>query len=172
MAIPISDFSVTVAWQAELSEGDVVPSDDDLVRAVRAALTHGGRPERSVDVVVVDEDTLSELHERFLGDPTPTDVVTFDLGADRVAEDDPVAGDMRETGPDGEVYISLDMARRVALERGVSLTRELILYAVHGALHLCEFDDREPDARARMRVAEAAVMAQLGFEADTRPHDR
>lgn len=151
--------AVEVAWQVQPRPGDRLPEDADLARAVQAALEHGGRPGREVAVVVVDEAALTDLHGRFLDDPTPTDVITFDLGG----EDEP--------GPDGEVYVSLDMARRVAEERGASLERELTLYAVHGALHLCGLDDHAPDDRAAMRAAERAVMAGLGFSPDPAPHD-
>lgn len=148
-----------VAWQVAPRADEELPGDGDLARALRTALEHGGRPGREVAVVVVDEPTLTELHGRFLGDPTPTDVITFDLGG----------GD--EPGPDGELYVSLDMARRVAAERGVPLARELTLYVVHGALHLCGLDDHDPADRAAMRAAEREVMAELGFPPDPAPHD-
>jgi len=148
-----------VAWQVEPRGDDDVPGDRDLARALRAALEHGGRPGREVSLVVVDDATIGELHGRFLGDPTPTDVITFDLG------------DGDEPGPDAELYVSLDTARRVAGERGVPLARELTLYVVHGALHLCGLDDHDPADRAAMRVAEREVLGGLGFPPDPAPHD-
>ena len=54
-----------------------------------------------------------------------------------------------------------DRARAVAAERGEDAAAELRLYLVHGALHLCGYDDREPAERARMRAAEAAVLSRL-----------
>jgi len=54
----------------------------------------------------------------------------------------------------------------------VSEARELALYVVHGALHLCGFDDHDPEQRAAMRLAERAVMSSLGYEADEAPHER
>ena len=74
-------------------------------------------------------------------------------------------------GPDGEIYISADRARSVALERGLPPERELVLYVVHGALHLCGMDDHEEADRLAMRVAERAVMAELGYAEDSAPHD-
>ena len=87
-----------------------------------------------------------------------TDVMSFDLGDD-------------ENGPAGELYVSVDRARAVAAERGVSLERELTLYVVHGALHLCGFDDHEESERERMRGAEREVMERLGFPPDDLPHE-
>ncbi|MEQ1893563.1 MAG: rRNA maturation RNAse YbeY, partial [Planctomycetota bacterium] len=54
-------------------------------------------------------------------------------------------------------------ARAVARRRGLLPRRELALYLVHGCLHLAGFDDLEPRARRRMRAAERAVLAPLGF---------
>ena len=155
-----------VAWQVRPTEGDEAPSDAQLEQALHRALAHGGAPDRRVDVLVVDDPTLTDLHGRFLGDPTPTDVVTFDL------RDDGDEAGPGEDGPDGELYVSLDMARRVAAERGVPLSRELTLYVVHGALHLCGFDDVDDTERAAMRAAAAVVMDALGFSPATAPHDR
>lgn len=151
----------SVHWDVERPEDG--PDDGAILTALAAALAHGEQPERVVDVVVVSGEALTSMHDRFLGDGTPTDVITFDLGRD--------PGEPEGTA-DGEVYVSLDQAREVAAERGVSLERELCLYVVHGALHLCGHDDHDPESRSAMRRAEAAVMGQLGYSPDTAPHDR
>ena len=167
-------MSVSITWDVprppvdtsapgDAAPGDAAPGDAALSEAVQAALLHGKRAGLRVDVVLVDDPTLTDLHGRFLNDPTPTDVISFDL-----SEDAPPGP--QDPGPDAELYISLDCAQRVSLERGVSLARELTLYAVHGALHLCGFDDHEPLERAAMRVAEGRVLAGLGFEEDQGPH--
>jgi probable rRNA maturation factor len=135
------------------------PLDDAAVVAlVDAALAHGGRAGIDVDVVLVDDPTLADLHGRFLGDPSPTDVMSFDLGEDG-------------GGPAGELYVSVDRARAVAGARGVRVARELALYLVHGTLHLCGHDDHSDDERAVMRAAEREVLAGLGYEDDVAPHD-
>jgi probable rRNA maturation factor len=127
------------------------PLADAEVRAVvRAALERGGRPRLHVAVVLVSDAELARLHGRCLADPSPTDVLAFDLGE-------------LGAGPAGEVYVSVERARAVARARGLAPEHELALYVVHGCLHLCGHDDREPRARARMRAAERAVLARLGF---------
>lgn len=144
-------MTVEVAWQT-----DDRPLDDAaVVAAVRSALVHGGRPGIEIGVVLVGDDELRELHERWLGDPTRTDVITFDLGE----------GD----GPEGEIWVSVECARRLAPDRGVPVERELALYLVHGALHLCGYDDHDEVDRARMRAAERDVLAELGYPPDEGP---
>lgn len=133
--------------------GSGLLDDAAVAAAVRAALAHGGRAGLRVGVVLVDDPTLALLHEQWLGDPSPTDVLAFDLSD----------GAPDEPGPQGEIYVSVDCARRVARQLGGDPARELALYLVHGALHLCGHDDHEPSERARMRAAEAEVLAELGF---------
>ncbi|MSR61192.1 MAG: rRNA maturation RNase YbeY [Planctomycetes bacterium] len=124
-------------------------SDAEVCAAVSAALAHGGRPGLTLAVVFVADAELARLHAEHLGDPSPTDVLAFDLGEE---------GD----GPAGEVYVSVERARAVARERDLAPDAELLLYVVHGCLHLCGHDDHAPRARARMRAAERAVLALLG----------
>ena len=133
-------------------------SDQSVARAVQAALAHGGRPGTELAVTFVGEEFLTGLHEEHLADPSPTDVITFDLGE-------------IGRGPAGEIYVSVARAEQVAGERGGSPERELTLYVVHGVLHLCGFDDIAPDERARMRAAEAEVLLDLGFPPDSAPHE-
>jgi probable rRNA maturation factor len=136
---------VEIAWGVRAR-----PISDRAVRStVRAALAYGGRPRIDLAVALVSDARLAAIHGRFLGDPSPTDVISFDLGEGE--------------GPAGEVYVSVDRARAVARERGDPLEREMALYLVHGTLHLCGYDDLDPAQRRRMRAAEAEVLAGLGW---------
>jgi len=137
---------IEVTWAA----GRRLVTDARVRSAVRAALEHGGREGIELAVVFVSDPELAELHGRTLGDTSPTDVIAFDLGEEG-------------GGPAGEVYVSVDRARDVAARRGLDPARELLLYVVHGTLHLCGHDDTEPAARTRMRRAERAVLASLGL---------
>jgi probable rRNA maturation factor len=98
-------------------------------------------PRRDVVVALVDDRTIARLHERFLGIPEPTDVLSF---------------------PHGEIVVSGDTALREARARGIDPLHELLLYVVHGALHLAGYRDKKPSDRKRMRAAERRVLAALG----------
>ena len=92
-------------------------------------------------VVLVSDRRMASLHRRFLNQPGPTDVLTF---------------------RHGEIFISVETARRNARSFGSSLARELRLYIVHGLLHLHGFDDRgEADARRMKRTQEKALASLL-----------
>jgi len=113
-----------------------------IKRALKAMLADHGRTDASLAVVVVTDDAIAALHAQYLGIDEPTDCLSFPLAE---SADDPELG---------EVYASADTAARVAAERGHSLDAELLLYAVHGALHLLGYDDHDEADLARMRAAE------------------
>jgi len=125
-------------------------------RAVAAALA--GRTIRSVNVAVVSDATMADLHERYMGDSRPTDVLSFDL---RDQEDDEAI--------EGEIVVSSETARRVARQLGVTSSKELLRYAIHGALHLAGEDDRTANQRKRMRREEDRVLAALSGKTVARP---
>ena len=58
----------------------------------------------------------------------------------------------------GEIFISVDTARRHARAFGNSLLRELKLYIVHGLLHLHGFDDQTPAEAHKMKTAQERIL--------------
>ena len=137
-------------------ESEAILNDLQVESAVRAALEHGGRAGVGLSVVFVDDPTLAQMHAEHFDDPSETDVISFDLGEDE--------------GVVGELFVSVDRARKLAQRRSISVQRELTLYVVHGALHLAGFDDIEDLDRMQMRRAEETVMHSLGFPIDGLGH--
>ena len=125
--------------------------EEELRRAVQAALEVGGSNRHRVSLAIVDDPTLARLHQAFMGDPTPTDVLSFDL------TDDP-------DRPEGEVVVSAETARRQAGDLGGDPRAELLLYVVHGVLHLVGFDDATPEEAASMHRQEDRLLEALGYE--------
>lgn len=105
-----------------------------------------------LSVAVVDARQMGELHAQFLADLAPTDVLTFELEHD--AAHRPTAG---------EVILCIDVAMEKARQHGVPVEQELLLYALHGMLHLCGYDDRTPAAYQRMHAAEDRILSRLGI---------
>ena len=65
-----------------------------LIRAVRT--TVADHPVRTISIAVVDDATITPLHERYLGDDCPTDVLAFDLRDD--LEDASIDGEIVPPG--------------------------------------------------------------------------
>jgi len=92
---------------------------------------------RNVFVWFFSDRRMSRLHRQFLGQVGPTDVLTFQHG---------------------EIFISVETARRHARVFGNPLVRELQLYIVHGLLHLHGFDDRTPADARKMKSAQERIL--------------
>jgi len=107
-----------------------------------------------VRVRVVRDEEMARVHGRWLGDPTTTDVLTFDLGSD------PKAGLV-----DADLYVCADEAARQAEARGHGIEAELLLYVVHGVLHCLGYDDADPAAARAMHEREDEILQAIGVGA-------
>lgn len=93
---------------------------------------------------------ITRLNEEFLQHRGPTDVIAFDYG-----------GGTEGFEVQGEIFICLSVAAEHAKRFRSTWQSELARYVVHGILHLCGYDDTEPQARARMKRAENRALKQL-----------
>jgi probable rRNA maturation factor len=89
-------------------------------------------------VVLVSDRRMAELHRRFLKEPGPTDVITFQHG---------------------EIFISTETARRQARRFRTTIEHELRLYLAHGLLHLHGFDDKDARSSAEMQRTQEKLVA-------------
>lgn len=105
-----------------------------------------------LSLALVGDARMSSLHKRFMNIDTPTDVLTFPLEFDARG---------RETA--GEVIICVPEAARQARVRGTKIESELLLYAVHGLLHLSGFDDRTEAGFRQMHRKEDDILIRLGL---------
>lgn len=138
---------------AVANEQSLLKLDEEQLRAaVMAVLAGEGPAEAAVSVAVVDDPTIHRLNRQYLEHDYPTDVLSFVLDAD-------------EDSLDGEIIVSAEMALSQADKFGWSAVEELLLYLIHGTLHLVGYDDLTPEDAAEMRAAEARYLQQLGFPA-------
>ncbi|BBO31737.1 rRNA maturation RNase YbeY [Lacipirellula parvula] len=133
------------------NETEVAVDAERIERAVCWALDDTPYDEATVSIAIVDDETIHQLNRQFLAHDYPTDVLSFTL------EDDPQQ-------LEGEIIVSVDTARQNGAEAGWSADAELLLYVIHGTLHLAGYLDKDPEDYAEMRAAEAAVLDRLGVE--------
>ena len=124
-----------------------------LKQGIRAVLKEAGIAEAEISVAIVDDARMHELNRQYLAHDYPTDVLSFVLEFDEQA-----------SSLDGEIIVSADYAAREAARYGWSTEDELLLYVLHGALHLVGHDDKTADAKLAMREAEARHLARFGLE--------
>ena len=106
-----------------------------------------------VSILVVGDRRMARLHVEYKQVPGTTDCLTFDL-----------SGPHTPKGlVEGDLVLCMAVARRQAKKRGHSTREELLLYAVHGLLHLDGEDDLDPAAVEKMHAREDAILQALGF---------
>lgn len=141
---------IRIAISNEQRYADV---ESDRWRAViRMILEDASIRDARISVAVVDSATMRRLHARYLEIDETTDVLSFLLERGR--------GRL-----EGEVVVCQPVAKRSARRFGWSAGDELLLYVVHGTLHLVGYDDRKPTQRRRMRSRERHYLARLGLDA-------
>lgn len=140
-----------------------------LKQVAREALALQQVVAAEVCVMIVDDRRIATIHDEWFGDPSATDVITFDLSSTS-----PAAAGMLQ----GDIVVSAETAARIARElrcrgrSGWTPRHELAYYVVHGILHLTGYDDRSTGDRRAMRARERAVMQAIGLPAPPRPTAR
>ena len=132
-------------------EQSVIDVDSARMRLAVEHILHEASIDRAqVSVAVVDDPTIHKLNRDYLEHDYATDVLSFVL----------------ERSPEhleGQVVVSADTARREADCYGWPPEDELLLYVIHGALHLVGHDDTTPSSRAQMREEEKIHLGHFGL---------
>ena len=103
-----------------------------------------------ISIAIVDNAEMRTLNRRYLNHDWPTDVLSFCFDEER--------GSLA-----GEVVINAELAAEVAERYDWTPSDELLLYLVHGLLHLCGYDDRDESSQSRMRRRETALLSEWGL---------
>lgn len=103
-------------------------------------------PQADLSVLLVDTDTMSRLHEQWMDEPGPTDVLSFPMDELRPGTE----AEPTPAGLLGDVVLCPEVAARQAAEAGHSTAEELLLLTAHGILHLLGFDHAEPEEEKEM----------------------
>lgn len=97
-------------------------------------------------IVLVDEAAMEALHVQWMGEPGPTDVLSFPMDELRPGNDD----ELTPAGLLGDVVLCPQVAESQAEAAGQTTMDELLLLTTHGILHLLGFDHAEPDEEKEM----------------------
>jgi len=113
-------------------------------------------PLADLSMLLVDEAHMTNLHEKWMEEPGPTDVLSFPMDELRPHS---IAGPNRTRGHDedesepvllGDVVLCPQVAAAQAKQHGHSTQAELELLTVHGVLHLLGYDHADPEEEAEM----------------------
>lgn len=125
-----------------------------LQRAVDSALEGEGIHAAELTVVVVDRERSDALHREHFDVEGETDVMTFPDGSPNPENERIHLGDL---------VICLDVAREIAAGDDMRVGHEMVLYVVHGLLHILGFDDIDAHDRQEMWERQRAILEPLGI---------
>jgi len=131
-------------------EQTILALDRPLLRkAVRQVLREAGVRKARISLAVVDDATIARLNWQYLRHRGPADVLSFVLD--------------KSDGLEGEVVVGVETALRTAPQYGWSPYDELLLYVIHGMLHLVGQDDTSAELRGEMEKKEKDILEKLGI---------
>jgi len=104
-----------------------------------------------INIVLISDEFITQIHEQYLKKKTATDVLSFNLSEEF------------EDFFEGEIYISIDRAQEQANTYKVSLTCELYRLIAHGILHLLGFDDATVEERQIMKEQEDKILKKFAL---------
>ncbi len=107
--------------------------------------------DQSMDLILVDDETIRHLNKTYRQIDRPTDVLSF-------PDDTPDAPSL------GDVFISVETAKRQAKTLGHSFAREIGFLSVHGYLHLKGYDHHTEEEEAKMVEAQERILKNAGLE--------
>lgn len=129
-------------------------SDTRIRRVVRHVLHRHNARCSHLEIVILGNAGMTRLNRQWLGHQGPTDVIAFDLSDESAGSGGPVVG---------QINVCWPVACRQAARRGHPAAVELLLYIVHGLLHLLGYDDHSRAGAARMHAREDELLGELGF---------
>ena len=123
-----------------------------ISRLVKWIFEFEKQPYWQMTVVFVDDEFMTDLNKRFFQKSRSTDVISFNLSEPKKAE--------------GEIYISIDTAKRNSKRFGVTLDNELFRLVAHGVYHLLDYDDTTDEGICLMTALEDKALAHIYSPAD------
>lgn len=134
-----------------------LPIDTQCLRkAISVVLAGEGIARAEISVAILDDVAIHNVNREHLQHDYPTDILSFLFELS--------ASDDGEKFLDGELIASAETAIRTAAEIGWPPMSELMLYVIHGMLHLVGYDDQMENDRAKMRELERRYLSASGVE--------
>lgn len=136
----------------------------DLTRSLAHDLKNFGR--REIELIFVNEQEIRALNAGHLGREYATDVLSFPIMQEWVADvDSSVESGVEDLGvpcaPLGSIVINLPLCVRMSEKLGHTLAQEIGLLFVHALLHLLGFDHERDSGEHRMLESTIITLAKL-----------
>ena len=113
-------------------------------------------PQAVLCLKLVDETTMSDYNQRFMGKTGATDVLSFPMDEMRPGRE----GEPEPDGILGDLALCPQYAAAQAPEFSRSPEDEMHLLTIHGILHLLGYDHAEPDEEREMFALQDRLLAE------------
>lgn len=107
-------------------------------------------PECDLNLLLVDEAEMTELHVKWMDEPGPTDVLSFPM--------DELQPHSKEVGILGDIVLCPTIAQAQAMDAGHDFERELSILSVHGLLHIVGYDHATAEAEREMFTLQESIV--------------
>jgi probable rRNA maturation factor len=123
--------------------------NEKFLKGIASDILKGLKKEKtSLEVVFLSDPAIKKINKKYKNRNRPTDVLSFDLGTC------------------GHILISSDTALKNSKIFHTSFEKELVLYVIHGILHLFGYEDYAPLQKKRMSKKENLILEKICWKID------
>ena len=123
--------------------------DNKIKRAAKEVLGKKSNGAK-LSIAFVDNNEIKKLNKRYFNSNEVTDVIAFPLNNHKSALN-------------GEIVVSVETAVDTAGKESIDIEGEIILYVVHGLLHLLGYRDGNSNVAGIMHDKESRILKTLGY---------
>jgi probable rRNA maturation factor len=137
-----------MSWNIEFfreSEIEIPLEEIDAKQLISSVMKDLGRPDFSINIISMEDEDLREMKKEYFQQDVYTDIISFTI------EEEPL---------EGELYISPERIRQNAEKFDQSIEREFARVLIHGACHLCGYNDISEDEKTEMTALENRFLTQ------------
>ena len=120
-------------------------------KAALSVLRSFRRNNAIIDITFVSRNRIKTLNKKYMGRKGATDVISF-LLEERLVSGRALLGD---------IYISSDVACENSARFETDFPKEILLYTVHGVLHLLGFGDKTRKEKNKIRRLEEKFLKKI-----------
>jgi probable rRNA maturation factor len=136
-----------------LNRSSIVCPEKDLYSLLTFSIAELGlNPECELNLLLVDEAEMTDLHVKWMGEPGPTDVLSFPM--------DEVRPQWKEVAILGDIVVCPSIAQAQALSAGHSFEHELAILSTHGFLHILGYDHATVVEETEMFALQESLVAR------------
>ncbi len=128
------------------------PIDKNKIKKIIKGILKVEKKDAELSIVFIDNKTIKQINRAFLGHNYATDVLSFTYDETSF-----------KNNVNGEIVVSVEMASKLSRRYGYEVEGEIVLYLVHGLLHLLGYDDKRKKDAKKMHQRAGELLLSLGY---------